>query len=252
MTRKAIFMDIDGTLMSRKGVSQRVIDAIQRARAQGHLFFVCTGRSLGHMPKLLLEADYLDGYVMGCGMHCIMGETIVHRERVPQEQVLEVTQYFFDQGREGLYECENTLLSVNANRENFRNFDSVESLAAALEDAPVTKMTIIGPYRQEDAAFLTQWFDTYDMTTYVDVVKSGVTKATGMQHVLDYLGIARENCIGVGDSANDLPMIEFAGLGVAMGNAPEGVKARADVVTESIEDDGVAAMIEKYVIPEVD
>ena len=111
---------------------------------------------------------------------------------------------------------------------------------------------IQGPYREEYDELFSEWFDIYGMGNYSDVIKRGVTKATGMQHVLDYLGIARENCIGVGDSANDLPMIEFAGLGVAMGNAPEGVKARADAVTESIENDGVAVMIEKYVIPAVD
>lgn len=248
MNRKAIFMDIDGTLMEHMSVTQRVIDTIQKARAQGHLFFVCTGRSLGHMPQLLLDADYLDGYVMGCGMHCVMGDAIVCRERVSREEVLAATKFFFDHGREGLYECENALLSVNSSRENFRNFDSVEDLAAVLDDMPVTKMTIVGPYREEDAAFLAQWFDAYDMTTYVDIVKRGVTKATGMQRMLDYLGIAREDCIGVGDSFNDLPMIEFAGLGVAMGNAPEGVKAKADVVTDTCHNDGVAVMIEKYVL----
>lgn len=241
-------MDIDGTLMENMTVTQRVIDTIQKARAQGHLFFVCTGRSMGHMPKQLLDAEYLDGYVMGCGMHCVIGDKIVYRERVPHEEVLAVTQYFLDHDREGLYECENALLSVNANRPNFRNFDSVDSLGAVLDEMPVTKMTIIGPYREEDAAFLAKWFDVYDMRTYVDIVKSGVTKATGMQKMLDYLGITREDCIGVGDSMNDLPMIEFAGLGVAMGNAPDNVKEKADVVTDTCHNDGVAVMIEKYVL----
>ena len=107
-------------------------------------------------------------------------------------------------------------------------------------------------YREEYDERFSEWFDIYGMGTYSDVIKRGVTKATGMQRVLDYVGISRENCIGIGDSVNDLPMIEFAGLGVAMGNAPEGVKTRADVVTESIDDDGVAVMIERYVIPAVD
>lgn len=252
MNRKVIFMDIDGTLMEHGKVSQRVIDVIQRARAQGHLFFVCTGRSLGHMPRQLLEAEYLDGYVMGCGMHCVMGETVIHRERVDNAASLAVARYFIENGRECLYECENNMLAINSERPGFDIFSDVEALAVVLDDAGVSKITAVGPYREDDAEFFSEWFDVYDMGTYSDVVKRGVTKATGMQHVLDYLGIPRENCIGVGDSANDLPMLEFAGLGVAMGNAPENVKLRADVVTESIEADGVAVMIEKFVIPAVD
>lgn len=248
MKRKAVFMDIDGTLMERDGVSQRVIDTIQRARALGHLFFVCTGRSLGHMPELLLTADYLDGYVMGCGMHCVMNGRIVHRERVGKEECLAVARYSLDQNRGCLYECENRMLAVNAHLDRFETFDSIDQLAEALEEAPVSKITILGPYREEDAAFLSQWFDVYDMGSYSDVVMHGATKATGMQHMLDYLGISREDCIGIGDAINDLPMIQFAGLGVAMGNAPEEVKRAADAVTETCANDGVAVMIEKYVL----
>jgi len=159
-----------------------------------------------------------------------------------------VAKYFIENGRECLYECENAMLAINSERTGFDIFSDIDALAAVLDDAGISKITAVGPYREDDAEFFSEWFDVYDMGTYSDVVKRGVTKATGMQHVLDYLGIPRENCIGVGDSANDLPMIEFAGLGVAMGNAPEGVKARSDVVTESIENDGVAVMIEKYVL----
>ena len=66
--------------------------------------------------------------------------------------------------------------------------------------------------------------------------------------MLDHVGILRADSIGVGDGSNDLPMIKYAGLGVAMGNAPEHVKAEADAVTETWENDGVADMIDKYVI----
>lgn len=248
MNPKVVFMDIDGTLMSCGQVSQRVIDAIQAARARGHLFFICTGRSQGNLPPVLRDARYLDGYVMGCGMHCVMGEEIIHRERMPYEVAMAVAKYFLERRRECLYEGENRLLGIHSSYPNFESFDDLDRFAAELTYSPMTKLTVTGPYRAEDAEFLAQWFDVYDMDTYSDVVTKGVTKATGMQQVLDHLGLARENCLGVGDSANDLPMIRFAGLGVAMGNAPENVKAQADAVTESCQNDGVAVMIEKYLL----
>ena len=248
MSRKAIFMDIDGTLLSRRGVSQRVIDTIQRARAQGHLFFLCTGRSLGNMPKELRNTDYLDGYVMGCGMHCVKGDEVIYHDRIPAELVLKLAKFSLEQEHECWYEGENRVLATYSDRDHIACFNSIEAFEEILKTEPVTKMTIQGPYREEYDEMFSEWFDIYGMGTYSDVIKRGVTKATGMQRVLDYVGISRENCIGIGDSVNDLPMIEFAGLGVAMGNAPDGVKARADVVTESIDNDGVAVMIEKYVM----
>lgn len=248
MNRKAIFMDIDGTLMENGCVSKRVIETIQRARAQGHLFFVCTGRSLGNMPETLRNADYLDGYVMGCGMHCVFGDEIVYHDRIPPELVLMLARFSLEQRKECWYEGENRVLATYSTHETLAYYNSIDAFAEILKSEPITKMTILGPHCAEyDERFL-EWFDIYGMGTYSDVIKRGVTKATGMQRVLDYVGISRENCIGVGDSANDLPMIEYAGLGVAMGNAPEDVKKRADVVTESVENDGVAAMIERYVL----
>jgi len=248
MNRKVIFMDIDGTLMGRGGVSRRVIDAIQRARAQGHLFFICTGRSLGNMPAELRNAGYLDGYVMGCGTHCVFGNETVYHDRISPELALKLAKFSLEQGKECWYEGENRMLATFSSHETIAHFNSYEEFAEILKSEPITKMTILGPHCEEYDEIFAEWFDIYGMGTYSDVILRGVTKATGMQHVLDHLGIAREDCIGVGDSANDLPMIEFAGLGVAMGNAPEDVKAKADAVTESVENDGVAVMIEKYVL----
>lgn len=248
MKRKAVFMDIDGTLMGHNGVSGRVIDAIQRTRSRGNLFFVCTGRSLGNMPGELLQAEYLDGYIMGCGMHCVFGNRDVYHERISRELVLEVAKFSFERRQECWYEGETRMLATYSEFEQIEKFDTIEMFADAIEKEPISKMTIQGPYREEYGVYFSKWFDLYAMGTYSDVVLRGVTKATGMQHMLDYLNIDKANCIGVGDSLNDLPMIEFAGLGVAMGNAPEAVKARADVVTDTCQNDGVATMIERYVL----
>lgn len=250
MARKAVFMDIDGTLMEHGVVTERVIDAIQRARAEGHPFFICTGRSMGNIPQWLQEADYLDGFVVGCGMHCVLHGKVTHRKRIDREVILALAEYFLKNGRECLFEGEKRMLAVNSVRPNFENFETVDQIAAVLDDAPMTKVTIPGAYREDDDVFMSQWFTVYDMGGWQDAVPRGVTKATGMRRMIEKLGIPREECIGVGDGMNDLPMLEFAGLGVAMGNAPLAVKAMADAITESCADDGIATMIERYVLGE--
>ena len=72
-----------------------------------------------------------------------------------------------------------------------------------------------------------------------EVTNASITKATGIQRVLDYYGAAKEDSIGIGDSENDIPMIEYCGLGIAMGNAMEPVKKKADWVTTPILEDGI-------------
>ena len=76
---------------------------------------------------------------------------------------------------------------------------------------------------------------------------SGVSKGSALKTVAELLGIGREKVMAVGDGMNDLPMITYAGLGVAMGNANPKLKAAADYITGRVEEDGFAQTIEKFV-----
>ena len=82
----------------------------------------------------------------------------------------------------------------------------------------------------------------------LEFMPKGVTKAYGCQLLAEHLGITADEVMAIGDEENDLPMIEYAGLGVAMENAVPMVKAAADVVTASNTNDGVAQVVEKYVL----
>jgi len=83
---------------------------------------------------------------------------------------------------------------------------------------------------------------------YLEFVDQNVSKAVALEKMGEYYGITREEMIAVGDGFNDLAMIEYAGLGVAMGNAPEEVKNAADYVTLSNDEDGVAKVIEVFIL----
>ncbi|MFC3883601.1 Cof-type HAD-IIB family hydrolase [Bacillus songklensis] len=83
---------------------------------------------------------------------------------------------------------------------------------------------------------------------FLEFTEVGVTKGTSLDYLTQTLGIKREEVIAMGDSYNDLAMIEFAGLGVAMGNAPDDIKAKADYVTDTNMNDGVAKVVEKFVL----
>ncbi|WP_045523325.1 Cof-type HAD-IIB family hydrolase [Neobacillus niacini] len=83
---------------------------------------------------------------------------------------------------------------------------------------------------------------------FLEFTEAGVTKGTSLNSLIQQLGISRDEVIAIGDSNNDLSMIQFAGLGVAMGNASEAIKAQADFVTDTNMNDGVAKVVEEFIL----
>src|SRR3954469_19515628 len=83
---------------------------------------------------------------------------------------------------------------------------------------------------------------------FLEFMEESISKGTSLNSLIQQLGISREEVIAIGDSNNDLSMIEFAGLGVAMGNASEFIKALADFVTDTNMNDGVAKVVEEFVL----
>ncbi|WP_332628901.1 Cof-type HAD-IIB family hydrolase [Halalkalibacter flavus] len=83
---------------------------------------------------------------------------------------------------------------------------------------------------------------------FLEFLEEGVTKGSSLDSLIQSLGIKQEEVIAMGDSYNDLAMIEFAGLGVAMGNAPDDIKQMADYVTDTNMNDGVAKVVEKFIL----
>jgi Cof subfamily protein (haloacid dehalogenase superfamily) len=83
---------------------------------------------------------------------------------------------------------------------------------------------------------------------FLEFTESGVTKGTSLNSLIQQLGIIRDEVIAIGDGNNDLSMIQFAGLGVAMGNASEEIKAQADFITDTNMNDGVAKVVEEFIL----
>ena len=135
------------------------------------------------------------------------------------------------------------------NGADIKKVDSLEEFV----DYPVAKYIIVGEHNKllpvekvlkEKHGNLLDIFFSEDY--FLEVVPKGVAKDKSLEALLDKIGIKREELIACGDGMNDLPMIEYAGLGVAMENAYPKVKESADVIAPSNDDDGVAYIMEKY------
>ena len=83
---------------------------------------------------------------------------------------------------------------------------------------------------------------------FLEIIDSSVNKGVALSALAEHFGIDQQNVMAIGDSFNDLEMIQYAGVGVAMGNARPEIKEQADIVTVTNEEDGVAEAIERYVL----
>lgn len=112
---RAIFLDIDGTLIpfGAEAPCEQDRAALLRARAAGHKVLINTGRSSGFLPPVLRTADYLDGFLCGCGTQLIIGGKTLFKQEIPREALRQVLAYFLENPGEGcFFEGETALLTI--------------------------------------------------------------------------------------------------------------------------------------------
>lgn len=251
--RKAVFMDIDGTLIAEgcHAPSEAVITQIERARAQGHLFCLCTGRSYGCLPQSLRGAPYIDGVVAACGTHVTLHDREIWREEIPRPVLRLLCRYFLEHKRDCLFEGEREVYATGDWLRGL-HIDHEDDFETLYPDDGITKLTIPFQMQPGDQAFLAEWFSLCQMEQHFEAILLGNSKATGIQRLLAAANIAKEDSIGIGDSENDLSMIDFVGTGVAMGDAAQALKDAAQYVTASCAQDGVAQIIRTCIFGETE
>ena len=254
-----LFFDIDGTLVSFQThrIPQSTVDAIAAAREAGCRIVIATGRPLAIINNVgqLQERGLVDGYVTCNGAYSVMGPAVLHSSPVPPGQVAEMRRISDEYGYPCLFVGADGICVYRPDEEVdrvFRQFLNVGDIATVDIDAvmagPVYQMTaFFTPDRQAgvermlpDCEF-NRWYPTF-----VDITAAGNDKAAGIQIVADRLSADISATMAFGDGGNDIPMLRRAGTGVAMGNAGDDVKAAADYVTATVDDDGVARALRHF------
>jgi len=255
---KAIFLDIDGTLLYKtEGPFPGDIEAIEEARQRGHRFFLCTGRALANVPLNLRNAPWVAGIVAGTGTHGMLrGEapgcwTTVFLHLLPEEVKRIAIETFVSEGRWCALEGVEKILCVNREPPKILIEEPLyltreNGYLSWGRDFQICKLTAGGPVSPGEEAALGQFFQFFQLGHYHEAVPRGCSKSRGMETVLQALGIPREDSLAIGDGANDVDMIRFAGTGIAMGNAEEALKEAADGVTRSVQEGGVAQAVREY------
>lgn len=251
---KVAFFDVDGTLLSHKtkSVPQSARDAIAKLQEAGIPCVVATGRHLREMKKLPVGDIPFDAYIT------LNGQLILNER---QEPVYGVP--LSGQGKEILVRMysqkELPALLVQEDR-NCLNF--VDERVITVHEAISTEIPPLAEYDGRDIYQVCVYLPKGEeeplaeleghcvMTRWgfggLDIIAKGGGKVVGIRWYLEQAGIDASEVIAFGDAENDLEMLRFAGIGVAMGNASAEVKQAADYVTTDIDDDGIANALKHF------
>ncbi|SEF42701.1 Cof-type HAD-IIB family hydrolase [Parabacteroides chinchillae] len=246
---KAVFFDIDGTLVSFKThvVPQSTIHALDLLRKRGIKVFIATGRHLSSINNLgNLE---FDGYVTLNGGYVLAGKNdVVYKHSIPDKDIESLVHY---QEKEGSFPCafvmENEIFmnyTDKAVKDVFRllNFPSPPIRPVAdVYGNTVYQLIAFFTAEQEKRimSILSHCESTRWNPLFTDIVPVGSNKGIGIDKMLEHFRINLDECMAFGDGGNDIAMLKHAGMGVAMGNAAEDVMKSADYVTTSVDDNGI-------------
>lgn len=259
MKTKYLFFDVDGTLLPfGLDMPRSCHDALLQAKANGHKIFLSTGRSPAELDPRLKVIPF-DGGIFAGGARADIGDKTIWESFISHEEL----DWIYNKGREMGW-----LLLVQTARGSFLTKEMetalydlfMESLGRTLvigglnivdklpypDDA--TKLVFITPNHDAQKAkeILSSHFDVVDNTMGVpldacaEIIQKGISKASGLERIIEYYGASIEDSIAFGDGANDIEIVEAAGCGVAMGNASEELKSVADYTTSDVDKDGIA------------
>ena len=281
MVKKVIIMDVDGTLLnSKKVLTPKTKEALMKAQAAGAKIILASGRPTTGLIELSKELEMeknhglLVSYNGSKVIDCETGEVLFNQAMSVEEgkAVLNHMKNFdrvrpmIDKGEymyvTDVYDC---YIDFNGGPYNIMKYESrgngyrlceVDDLAEFCDYELNKILTFSEPsylqlhYKEMMEPFKDTLNCTFTAAFYFEFTAKGIDKAKALDTVLKPMGYTQEDMIAFGDGQNDTTMLQYAGVGVAMGNAVDSLKAIADDITLSCDEDGIAASLYKY-IPEI-
>lgn len=252
---KAVFFDIDGTLVNdEKVIPADAVEAVNQLKARGIDVFIATGRAPYYITKYLSQLG-LDSFISMNGSYVVYKGQPIHKTPISQST---------------MEKLENTALSHNhpivmqGAEASFSNTELHEFIATSFQtlhvevpgyrtsywkEAPIYQALLYCQeheehlYTSEEAGFQDLQFVRWHPYA-MDVIPAEGSKAKGIEAVLKDLGIPKDEVVAFGDGLNDVEMLSYVGLGIAMGNANDEVKSYAKYVTSSVDESGIRKGLE--------
>ncbi|MEE1621417.1 HAD family hydrolase [Zafaria sp. Z1313] len=261
--RKMVCLDVDGTLVDHEG---HMSDAVKRAARAvvraGHEVVVSTGRSLGATLPIVELLGIDRGYAVCCNGGVTVkidpglpgGYEVVDRKTFDPAPALKALRESLPTAKYALEDDQGNFLST----ERFQDASfGVEATGVTFEEllgATAVRLVVfstdstaeefgeaVGAIGLHGVTYSVGW------TAWLDIAAEGINKASGVEVLRASMGIEPAHTVAVGDGRNDIEMLEWAGRGVAMGQAPDEVKNAADEVTADVDDDGLVRVLRSLV-----
>lgn len=255
---KALFFDIDGTLVSFKShrIPQSTVDALEQAKKNGVEVYISTGRPKQIINNLGQIEHLIDGYITANGARCFVEDTLVSQHAILPSDVKKIIEAADRDNYPAIVVSESRFAIHHYTDEVYEIFckglgvDSSIFITDVdtLGDEAILQVTPFCTVEQETLLMPTlanctsgRWHPAF-----TDITARGADKGKGLHAMADYLGLNIEETMAFGDGGNDISIIREAGVGVAMGNAGEELKQIADYVTTHVDEDGVKNALIKY------
>ena len=255
---KLVFFDIDGTLLDVHGhVPESTVAAIAALQENGHKAILCTGRSKGFIREKELTSIGFDGIVSGCGTQIEYDGALLFQQLVGPAEALRLVQCIKKhrfaailEGPRHLYmDPEDFGEDWYARHVTKIMGEDMRTIQGEWENWSFAKFSSIVNHETEEAFFAElgdRYTPIYHNPDIVEVVPAGYDKSSGMAHLCEALGVDAADTMAFGDGMNDMGMLQWAGIGVAMGNGNERIKVVADYVTDDLHEDGIANALRHF------
>lgn len=265
---KLLFFDVDGTLVDfgKSEMSENTKQALLIAKKNGHKILLCTGRSYNQIYPSLREFPF-DGVVAAAGGYVILKDELIAHHTYGEKRMEKVISTVGNNNTGLILQTKDGSITSSRWAEKFICAFSNQYDMKVIQDNPTFKDITI----DDDIDSYPQKYPNVESTIYcncdyhIDLLRellgnefvvtlssfkepepysgeitlAGVNKATGIQCIVEALGMSSKDTVGFGDGQNDFDMIKYCGIGVAMGNANDELKKLADIVTDDIKADGL-------------
>ena len=268
---KLVAIDLDGTLVTdEKELTPKTMKAIKEASQKGVKIMISSGRSFYRLEKYIdaLDLRKENQYTICFNGGMIVENTtkeMIYSKNLDAEEVKELIQlgktlglpiviysrdtHYTEQVPEVMQKNSKNLKGMNLKIVNFNEMNFEEKENYIYKICFIDKPEIIIEKRKEIPKEIMEKYEiTSSVPEYIEIVKKGIKKSEAIKVVMDKYDIKQNEVMAIGDGENDVEMLSFAGLGIAMENAMDDVKEFANDVTTSNNHDGVANAIEKYIL----
>ena len=254
---KAIFLDIDGTLVSFKThrISQATLDALARERSRGTKIFIATGRPLPFVDNL--DQLQYDGIITVNGASCKTTDgIIINHDPICKDDLRQLVSYYEARPFPIAFASDDEVYITETISQQAIDVLNLLNIKVP-QQRPITAcldmdiMQLVAFFTTEEEPHIMQHILPHCSAqrwhpAFADVINQGNNKSKGIDKVLAYYGISLAETAAFGDGGNDISMLSHVGIGVAMGNARDAVKQAAKYITDTVDNDGIAQFLKKY------